>query len=209
MIAVLALLAPLGCGIQTGVGAILNELKPAPGAVVAVFGTGAVGLGALMAAGLTGATRIVAVDIVPSRLELARALGATDTVNSAETDPVEALHAISGGIGIQTAVDTTGVPQVQTQALEALAPRGSLGLIGLRLGANFTAPGRTLLHGLTVRGIIEGDSDIVTFLPALVDLVRQGRLPLEKIVREYPLDAIDQAAADSATGKTIKPVIRF
>ncbi|MEU1276679.1 NAD(P)-dependent alcohol dehydrogenase [Streptomyces sp. NPDC005799] len=205
----LALLAPLGCGIQTGAGAILNELKPEPGSTVAVFGTGAVGMASVLAAGLTGASKIVAVDIVDSRLKLARELGATHTVNSATTDPVAALREISGGPGVQVAVETSGVPQVQVQAVDALATRGRLGLIGVRLDGHFDVLGTSLLRGITVHGVIEGDSDIVTFLPALVDYVRQGRFPLQRLIQEYPLKQIDQAAADSKSGKTIKPVIRF
>ncbi|WP_413810645.1 NAD(P)-dependent alcohol dehydrogenase [Streptomyces sp. OE57] len=204
----LALLAPLGCGFQTGAGAVLNQLPPAPGATVAIFGTGAVGFGALLAARLTAAARIVVVDIVPGRLALARELGATHTVNSAETGPVQALGDITSG-GVQVAVDTTGVPEVQAQAVQSLAPRGRLGLIGLRLGAHFSVPITSLLPGVSVQGVIEGDSDIVTFLPALVELVRQGRLPLEKLVREYPLDEIDRAISDSSSGSVVKPVIRL
>ncbi|MFR9726750.1 NAD(P)-dependent alcohol dehydrogenase [Streptomyces sp. MS19] len=205
----LALLAPLGCGIQTGAGAVLNELRPEPGSAVAVFGTGAVGLGALMAARLTGASRIVAVDIVPSRLDLARELGATDVINSAEADPVARLREIGDGAGVQAAVETSGVPQVQAQALESLAPRGVLGLIGVRLGAEFSVPALSLLSGRRVHGIVEGDSDIVTFLPALVGLVRSGRMPLGRLIRQYPLERINDAARDAHSGVTVKPVVRF
>ncbi|MER5987230.1 NAD(P)-dependent alcohol dehydrogenase [Streptomyces sp. NPDC001787] len=204
----LAALAPLGCGIQTGAGAVLNELRPGPGSTVAVFGSGAVGLAALMAAVLTPAARVVAIDIVPSRLELARELGATHTIDSAGTDVVAALRAISPG-GVQVAVETTGVPAVQARAVEALAPRGTLGLIGARIGADFTAPVQTLLEGRRVHGIVEGDSDITGFIPALVAYVRAGRMPLEKLVKEYRLEDIDQAAADSRDGSTVKPVLRF
>jgi aryl-alcohol dehydrogenase len=207
----LAGLAPLGCGIQTGAGAVLNELPPAPGDTVVVFGTGAVGLAAVMGAALTPAAKIVAVDIVPSRLELAKELGATHAINSKETaDVVAALREISGdGAGVQVGIETTGVPQVQAQAVEALAPMGRLGLIGVRFGADFTVPVQSLLNGRRVHGIIEGDSDIVTFLPALVDYLRAGRLPVDRIVKQYPLAEIDRAAEDSRNGTTIKPVLRF
>jgi len=204
----LAVLAPLGCGIQTGAGAVLNELVPAPGDTVAVFGTGAVGLGALMAAKLSAAAHVVAIDIVPSRLELARELGATHTIDGSAVDVVRALREIGGG-GVQVAVETTGVPAVQRQATEALASRGGLALIGARLGADYTVPVQTLLAGRRVRGVVEGDSDLVTFLPALVQAYRAGRLPIDRLITQYPLSEIDQASADSAAGVTIKPVLRF
>ena len=106
------LLGPLGCGIMTGSGAVLNVLKPSPGESIAVFGTGAVGLAGMLAAKAAGATTIIMVDIIPSRLEFAKELGATHVVNSKETDAVEAIREITGGRGVSYALDTTGVPQV-------------------------------------------------------------------------------------------------
>ena len=166
------------------------------------------GLGALMAARLSAAAAVIAIDIVPSRLELARELGATHTIDASAVDVVEALREIGAG-GVQVAVETTGVPAVQRQATEALASRGGLALIGARLGADYTVPVQTLLAGRRVRGVVEGDSDLVTFLPALVQAYRAGRLPIDKLITQYPLSEIDRASADSAAGVTIKPVLRF
>jgi len=205
----LAALAPFGCGIQTGAGAVFNEAMPRPGQAVAVFGAGAVGLAAVMAAALTPAAVIVAVDIVPARLELARRLGATHTVNSAEQDIAPALAAITGGAGVNAGIETSGIPAVQRSAVEALAWQGTLLVIGAQFGSDFATPATGLLKGRSVHGIVEGSSDIYTFLPALIGLYRAGRFPVDQLIRQYPLDQIDQAAEDSHRGSTVKPVLRL
>ena len=205
----LAGLAPFGCGIQTGAGSVFNEALPRAGQAVAVFGAGAVGLAAVMAAALTPAAVIAAVDIVPARLELARELGATHTVNSADEDVAAALARITGGSGVHAGIETTGVPAVQRAAVDALAWRGTLQVIGAQFGSDFATPATGLLKGRAVHGIVEGGSDIYTFLPALIGLFRAGRFPVGKLVRQYPLDQIDQAAEDSRSGVTVKPVLRL
>jgi aryl-alcohol dehydrogenase len=163
----------------------------------------------VMAAALTPAAAIVAVDIVPSRLELARRLGATHTVNSAEEDVAAALTRITGGTGVHTGIETTGVPAVQRTAVEALASRGTLVIIGAQFGSDFATQATGLLKGRRVHGIVEGSSDIYAFLPALIGLYRAGRFPVDKLIRQYPLDQIDQAAEDSRSGATVKPVLRL
>lgn len=205
----LELLGPLGCGIQTGAGAVINALKVNPGASFAAFGGGAVGLSAVMAARVTGATTIIAVDVVPSRLELARELGATHTVNSRETDPVATVRKISGG-GVEYALESSGRPQVLRQAIDALAIRGTCGIVGapaLGTEASFDVNG-VMTTGKRILGIIEGDSIPDLFIPALVELYMQGRFPFDKLVKFYPLDRINEAAEDSEKGITIKPIIR-
>lgn len=205
----LALLAPFGCGFQTGAGSVFNEASPRVGQAVAVFGAGAVGLAAVMAAALTPAAAIIAVDIVPSRLELARRLGATATVNSAEQDVAAELTRITGGTGVNVGVETTGVPAVQRTAVDSLAWQGTLVVIGAQFGRDFATPATGLLKGRSVRGVVEGGSDVYTFLPALVGLYRAGRFPADKLIRQYPLEQINQAAEDSHSGATVKPVLRL
>ncbi|MFI1166927.1 NAD(P)-dependent alcohol dehydrogenase [Streptomyces sp. NPDC020801] len=206
----LPLLAPIGCGVQTGAGAILNVLKPAPGDTVAVFGAGAVGLSAVMAARLTGASRIVAVDIVPARLELALELGASDAINSADEDPLKRLAQLCGETGVTQAVETTGVPAVLEQAIAAIASNGTVAVIGApAAGSRASFDINALIDGRTIRGVTEGGSDRVTFVPALLDLHRRGRLPYDKLVRFYTPEQIDDAVADARSGRTLKPVIRF
>jgi len=206
----LELLGPLGCGIQTGAGAVMNALKVYPGASFAAFGGGAVGLSAVMAARVAGATTIIAVDVVPSRLELARELGATHTVNSRETDPVAAVRKISGG-GVEYTLESSGRPEVLRQAIDALTIRGTCGIVGapaLGTEASFDVNG-VMTTGKRIIGIIEGDSTPDLFIPALVELYMQGRFPFDKLVKFYPLDRINEAAEDSEKGITIKPIIRL
>jgi aryl-alcohol dehydrogenase len=188
----------------------MNALKVYPGASFAAFGGGAVGLSAVMAARVAGATTIIAVDVVPSRLELARELGATHTVNSRETDPVAAVRKISGG-GVEYTLESSGRPEVLRQAIDALALRGTCGIVGapaLGTEASFDVNG-VMTTGKRIIGIIEGDSTPDLFIPALVELYMQGRFPFDKLVKFYPFDRINEAAEDSEKGITIKPIIRL
>lgn len=206
----LELLGPLGCGIQTGAGAVINSLKVTAGSSFASLGAGAVGLSAVMAARVAGATTIIAVDVVPSRLELARELGATHVVNSREEDMIDAIRKITGG-GVSYALESTGRPEVLAQGIEALGSRGAIGVVGapkLGVKAEFDV-NNLLLGGRTIRGIVEGDSVPQTFIPQLVTLYQQGRFPFDKLVKFYPLDAINEAAEDSLRGVTLKPILRL
>ena len=206
----LELLGPLGCGIQTGAGAVMNALKVTPGSSFAAFGGGAVGLSAIMAARVAGATTIIAADVVPSRLALAMELGATHTVNSRETDPVEAVRKITDG-GADFTLESSGRPAVLRQAIDALSVRGTCGIVGapaLGTEASFDVNG-VMTTGKRIIGIVEGDSKPDLFIPALVELYTQGRFPFDKLVKFYPLDQINQAAEDSEKGITIKPIIRM
>ena len=125
----LELLGPLACGVQTGAGAVINALKVSPGKSFAVFGVGSVGLSAVMAARVVGATTIVAIDMNDSRLAMAKELGATHTINPKAASSFEAIMAITGH-GLNFALDTTGIPAVIRAAVESLAPRGACGILG-------------------------------------------------------------------------------
>lgn len=207
----LALLAPLGCGMQTGAGAVLNELKPGPGQAIAVFGTGAVGTAAIMAARLTGATAIIAVDVVDARLELARELGATHTINGRAEDVSSLLGEITHGAGIDYALDTTGNPAVLRTAVDALAVRGTAALVGSsRSGTEVALEiGESLNKGWTFKTIIQGSSVPQVFIPALIDLWRQGRFPFDRLITRYPVAEINEAFEESERGAVIKPVIVY
>ncbi len=206
----LELLGPLGCGIQTGAGAVMNALRVNAGASFVVFGAGAVGLSAVMAARVVGATTIIAADVVPSRLELAKELGATHVVNSKEEDPVEAVKKITGG-GADFSLEATGIPQVLRQAIEAIGALGVCGIVGAApLGADGSFDiNDVMIPGKTIRGILQGASIPKIFIPRLVELHLQGRFPFDKLVKFYEFDEINQAAEDSEKGSTIKPVIRI
>lgn len=203
-------IAPLGCGVQTGVGAVWNVLKPVTGSTVVVLGAGAVGLSAVMAAALTPATHIVAVDRVGERLSLAKELGATHTVNAAEADLGEALAGITGGQGADGVVETTGNVGVLRQGVDALAARGTLVVVGAPpFGTEVALDVNGLLGGKRVVGLTLGDAETQTFIPALVRLVKEGRLPMHRLISTYPFAEIDQAVRDMGAGKAIKPVLTF
>ena len=205
----LELLGPLGCGIQTGAGAVMNALRPEVGSSLVVFGSGSVGLSAIMAARVVGCTVIIAVDVKPARLALARELGATHTVNAGELDAVEEIRRITGG-GVMYSLELTGTPRVLRQAVDVLIPTGVCGVIGAPpMGTEVSLDINTILLGRTVRGIIEGDSVPDLFIPQLIDLYSQGRFPFDRLLTFYPFEQINQAAAASERGEAIKPLLQF
>jgi aryl-alcohol dehydrogenase len=205
----LEVLAPLGCGIQTGAGAVINCLKPAPGSSIAVFGLGAVGISAVMAAAAAGCGPIIAADVQDSRLGLARQLGATHTVNCRDGDPVADIKAIVAG-GTDYAIEATGKPAVMTQAFDALNSTGTLVVLGVApFGAQLSVDASALLGGKTIRGVIEGESVPAIFIPQLIALWEAGKFPFDKLERVYPLAEFNQAVHDCETGATVKPVIRM
>lgn len=204
------ILAPFGCGVQTGTGAVLNVLAPAPGSSIAIFGAGAVGISALLAARLAGCTTIVAVDVNPGRLALATELGATDVVDATTGDAVAAVQERTGG-GAAYAVECSGVPAVLRQSVDALAPGGTCAVVGappFGVTAELDVNG-LIAFGRTIRGVVEGDSVLPVFLPRLVDLWRAGHLPIDRIVKTYDFDQINEAAHDAESGAVIKPVLKI
>ncbi len=202
-------LAPLGCGIQTGAGAVLNVLRPEPGATVVVFGAGAVGLSAVMAAKVARAGTIIAVDMHEDRLRLSEELGATHTFKAG--DPVAArIQEITGG-GAEYAVDTTGVAAIFGDVVDSLAPRGVLAVVGaaaLGTQASFDI-GTSLPKGVTIRTVVEGDSIPQVFVPRLMALHAAGEFPFDRLVKTYPFEQINDAFEDSKSGVTLKPVVVF
>ena len=206
----LELLAAFSCGINTGAGAVLNVLRPQPGDAFAVFGTGTVGLAGLMAARIAGCDPIIAVDLHPNRLSLARSLGATHTADPANSDPIAEIRKVTGGLGVRASLEAAGSPQTLRQALDCLQPMGTCCLLGSsRKGTEASVDMNNLQNGRTVRGCIQGDSIPEQFIPRLVDLYRAGKLPVERLVTFYNFADINQAVADSIAGKTIKPVLRM
>ncbi|MEE1823640.1 NAD(P)-dependent alcohol dehydrogenase [Streptomyces sp. BE20] len=203
------LLAPFGCGVQTGAGAVFHVLRPRPGDTVVVFGAGAVGLAAVLAARLTPAARIVAVDLRPARLALARELGATDVVDAGADDPVAAVLDLTGGRGADHTLETSGSVRALRQAVDALAVGGTCGVVGAppagsEVGLDVPA---LLARAPRIVGVNQGASVPGRFLPALVDLFRAGRLPVDRLVRAFPFAAIEEAAAAAEAGEAVKPVL--
>ncbi|MDX1436236.1 MAG: NAD(P)-dependent alcohol dehydrogenase [Anaerolineales bacterium] len=206
----LEMLGPLGCGFQTGAGAVLNSLQAESGSSIAVFGAGSVGLSAVMAASIAGCDPIVAVDINPDRLEVAEEVGATHIILNRDPQAVRKQVLEAAHNGMNYSLDTTGNPAVTRQAVDCLQIRGTAGLIGgSSPGTDFSIEMNHLLLGRSVRGIVQGDSVPEVFIPRLIEYMQSRRFPIERLVRFYPLDEINQARVDMESGKAIKPVIRM
>lgn len=206
----LELLGPLGCGIQTGSGAVLNALKVHAGTSFAAFGAGAVGLAALMAARVAGAATIIAVDVNPARLALALELGATHAINSRESDPVAEIRTITGG-GADFTLECSGRAEVLRQAIDSLGTLGTCGIVGAAregIEASFNV-NDVMIPGRRIMGIVQGDVVSRTFIPELIELYRQGRFPFDRLVKFYPFEELNRAMADSESGLTIKPILRL
>jgi aryl-alcohol dehydrogenase len=203
----LEFLGPLGCGLQTGAGAVLNSFAVPVGSTVAILGVGAVGFGALMAAHVAGASTLIAVDVNPQRLALAEEMGATHAVDAAHADVSRTIKDITG-TGVAYVLDTTGRADMLGHALASLAPMGQVGLVagGARDAA---VPAAKLAFGMSVRGIVQGDSIPQLFIPRLVGLYQLGRFPIDRLVRFYEFEDIDAAFADAARGDVVKPVLRI
>ena len=205
----LELLGPLGCGIQSGAGAVLNAFKADIGSSIAVFGTGALGLSAIMAAQVAGCRIVIGVDINSDRLDLARSLGATHTINPDVEDVLGNIRRFSGG-GVDYSLEFTGQPTVFRQAIEVLAPLGICGIMaGAPPGTDFSFSPESVLVGRRIMGILEGESVPDLFIPLLIDLYEKGRFPFDKLIKTYPFEDINQAVADSEKGVTVKPVLKF
>ena len=206
----LDILAAFPCGVNTGAGAVMNVLRPHPGASYVAFGTGTVGCAGLLAAKLAGCDPIIAVDVFDERLALAGSLGATHTINAKDSHLVDEVRRLAGGRGAQFCLEAAGVPEAFRAAVEVLAPRGTACLVG-SAGAGVEVPleMRTIQQGRIVRGCVQGESTVQIFLPRLIDLYRAGKLPIDRLVRYYPHAAINDAVADMLAGSTIKAVLQI
>src|SRR6516162_451696 len=182
-----SILGPLACGIGTGAGAVLNALRPFTGSSIVIYGAGAVGLSAVMAARLTGATSIIAVDRLPSRLALARELGATETidVSAPGVDTLATVKEICGGPA-DFSLECTGVLDVLQLAADSVGMRGTVALIGgAPAGASFSLEHQPTLWGKRVVGILGGEGRSVSLMGALIALNKQGRFPYDKLITEF------------------------
>lgn len=202
----LELLGPLGCGLSTGAGTILNVLKPKPNDTLAIFGTGALGSAAIMAAKSLGVKKIVAIDRVASRLELAKEIGATEVIDTSKTDLVQALEALGG---LDYALDTSGVPKLVEAAVGALKTCGTVAMVGASHESEIKLSIMPMISGKKLMGVVNGDCVPEDFIPQLVDMHMDGKFPIEKLSAFYALEDINQAIADSNSGKTIKPILKF
>ncbi|NWK96250.1 NAD(P)-dependent alcohol dehydrogenase [Sphingobium lactosutens] len=204
----LALMGPLGCGIQTGVGAVMRSMACEPGSTIVIAGGGAVGLSAVMGAVISQCAGIILIEPHESRRALALDYGATEVVDPS-AEPVPSALARLAPSGVDYALDTTGRADVLAALIGALAPRGLLGLVGIAPpDTNVPADvNRLMASGHRIMGIIEGDSDPATFIPELIGYYRAGKLPFDRMIRTYPLSQINEAVRDQAEGLVVKAVL--
>lgn len=205
----LALFAPLGCGLQTGAGAILNTLDVQAGKTVAVFGVGSVGMSAIMAAKMRGAGTIIAIDLQQSRLDLASEIGATHTLLGKDADLVSKIKDMAPPNGVDYAVDCSGVPAVVENMIECLGSRGHAASVGA------PSPGEKagidvfshLIHGKRFSGCCEGDSIPSKIIPYLMEEYAKGNYPVDRLVRFYDFQDFQKAVDDTKRGVALKAVL--
>lgn len=199
--------APIGCGFMTGAGAVLNSMKVRAGMPIAVFGTGSVGMAAIMAAKIAGANPIIAVDVNDERLALAKELGATHAFNGRDDAIGKIRELVPQGLGY--AFDTTGINKVIEDAWSLLAPKGICGMVGASDPAdNLTFNEAAFMGGgRRVMGILGGDSDGGPFLLELLDHHLAGRFPFDRLIETFPFDQINEAIAAGERGRVVKPVL--
>jgi len=205
----LRLAAPLGCGVQTGAGAVLNRLRPQVGSSIAVIGCGTVGLSAVMAAVLAGCERVIAIGGRQPSLDLAREVGASHAINRHDfPDVVDAVRRVGGG-PVDYVIDTSGVPELVRAGLACCRPGGTTVVLGLTGELTINVQQELMGESKSLIGVVEGDSVPAVFLPQLLEYQRQGRFPFERLISYYPFNEINTAVADSAAGRAIKAVLTF
>jgi aryl-alcohol dehydrogenase len=202
-----SVLATLGGDVQAGASAVIDTLRPRPGSSIAIFGAGAAGLSAVLAARLTGCHPIIAIDIKASRLDMAEQFGADHTIDPDGLNPVAAIRDMSAD-GVEFAIDTTGDPWVIGQALKCIVPGGSCVLAGAGpVEAEVPLKFRLLLQRRTLIGGASGATHPAEFLPRLLALYRQGRFPIDRLVTEFRFEDINAAADALLSGAAVKPVL--
>jgi aryl-alcohol dehydrogenase len=207
----LTLLGPLGCGFQTGAGAVMRSLKAKPGSTIVIFGGGPVGLSAVMGAKVQGCANIILVEPLAARRELGQELGATLVIDPIAEDVAARVREVVPA-GAHYAVDTSGVIPAIQAAINCLTVRGELGLVGVpskpeaEIKLNLL---QALSLGITIRGIIEGDSVPDEFIPELAALYRDGKFPIDRLVKLYPFAEINQAVEDQVKGRCVKAILVF
>lgn len=205
----LELMGPIGCGVQTGAGAILNSLKVEVGSSLLITGGGSVGLSAVMGAKIADCKTIILVEPQPKRRDMAKSFGATHVLDpAAYVNLAEAVRAIDPR-GVDYALDTSGVPDVLNAVMNCLGVKGTLGVVSVT-PPDTPVPGNMLQvmgQGHTIKGIIEGDSDPDIFIPQLIGYFKEGRLPFDQMIKTYVLSDINQAVADQHAGICVKAVL--
>jgi len=202
--------ALIGCGVTTGVGAVLNTAKIEPGSTVAVFGAGGVGLAAIQGARLAGARKIIAIDMFEGKLAMAKRLGATDTVDASSSDPVDEIRKITGG-GVDYSFEAIGLKKVAEQAFNALKPGGTATVIGMiPVGQKVEMDGYMFLTERKLQGSNMGSNSFRIDMPRYIDFYMQGRLKLDEMIsRRGKLEDVNEAFRAMKAGEVARTVLMF
>jgi aryl-alcohol dehydrogenase len=205
----LEIMGPLGCGVQTGAGAVMRSLACEAGSSILILGGGSVGLSAVMGAKIRACATIIVFEPHAERRALALELGATHALDPATTPDLAAGVRAIAPLGVDYALDTTGVPALLTAAMACLGSKAVFGIVGISPPGTPT-PGDLMslvTFGHTIKGIIEGDSDPDAFIPELIEHYRAGRLPFDRMIRTYRLSEINTAVEDQHHGRCVKAVL--
>jgi aryl-alcohol dehydrogenase len=205
----LEMAGPLGCGVQTGVGAVMRSLGCAAGSSILILGGGAVGLSAVLGAVVQECRTIIVLEPHEARRALARELGATHALDPAATPDLAAAVRGIAPEGVDYALETTGIPAIVQAAMACLGAHAVFGIVGLP-PPETPIPGDLfglIVGGLTIKGIVEGDSEPDVFIPQMMDLHRAGKLPYDRLIRTYPFTHINEAIAAQHNGECVKVVL--
>lgn len=202
--------ALIGCGVTTGMGAVMNTARVPPGSTVAVIGCGGIGLSAIQGAAIAGAGRIIAIDTRPSKLELAQICGATDLVNATQGDPVQQVRDLTDG-GVEYSFEAIGLKETAEQAFRMIAKGGTATIIGMiPVGTKIELHGPDFLQEKKIQGSSMGSNRFRVDMPRYVEMYMSGKLKLDEMVtREITLDQINEAFAALLGGEVARQVIRF
>jgi S-(hydroxymethyl)glutathione dehydrogenase / alcohol dehydrogenase len=202
----------VGCGVMTGVGAAVNTAKVQPGDTVAVFGCGGVGLNVIQGAVLCGASRVIAVDLSPAKLELAKTFGATDVVNGKDGNAPDQIRNLTSGLGVDFAFEVIGVPAVITEAYFSLKRGGKVIVVGVPpMGEMVQIPGQMIaLEEKSIVGSLYGSGNMKRDMPRLIELYQRKKLKLDELVsKRIKLEDVNAAFADMEKGAVARSVIVF
>ena len=203
--------ALIGCGVTTGVGAVLNTAKIEPGSTVAVFGAGGVGLAAIQGARIAGARKIIAVDMFEGKLAMAKRLGATDTVDASSSDPVDEIRKMTDGAGVDYSFEAIGLKKVAEQAFLAIKPGGTATVIGMiPVGQKVELDGYMFLTERKLQGSNMGSNRFRIDMPKYIDFYLQGRLNLDDMIsRRGKLEDVNEAFRAMKAGEVARTVLMF
>ena len=200
----------VGCGVITGAGAVMNTAKVPMGATVAVFGCGGIGLSAVNGAAISGADRIIAVDTVSSKLDVAKLMGATDVINASNVDPVEAIKEMTGG-GVEYSFEAVGLKLTAEQSFQCLRSGGTATIIGMvPYGIKIELHGYDFLRERKIQGSTMGSNRFRVDMPKLLNAWRKGSLKLDHLITSHiKLDDINEGYGRLKGGEVLRQLIDF